>query len=70
MATEAIDKNFISIRISKKIGKAGIRKITDYARFLEINKYAQKKVSKNKITELADEITAAAWSKFKKKYNL
>ena len=39
----------------------------DYVRFLEINKDAPKKVSKKKIAELADEITAGAWEKLKQK---
>jgi transposase len=70
MATELINKDFISIKVSKKIGTSGIRRIKEFARFLEINKDAPKKVSKKKIAELADEITAAAWEKFKKKHNL
>lgn len=65
-----IDKDYVSIRVPKKIGKAGIRRITDYARYLEINSEAPKKVSKKKIMELADEITAAAWEKLKKKRNI
>lgn len=59
-ATEAINKYFVTIRISKKIGAAGIKNLENYARFLEINKDAPKKVHKKKITELADEVTAAA----------
>jgi NADH/NAD ratio-sensing transcriptional regulator Rex len=70
MATELIDKDYISIKVSKKIGTAGIRRLQEFARFLEINKDAPKKVSKKKITELANEITAASWVKFKKKHNL
>jgi NADH/NAD ratio-sensing transcriptional regulator Rex len=70
MATELINKDFISIKVSKKIGTSGIRRIKEFARFLEINKDAPKKVSKKKIAELADEITAASWEKFKKKHNL
>jgi hypothetical protein len=68
MTVEIIDKDYISIKVSKKIGKAGIKKLTDYAQYLEINKDApKKKVSKKLIKELADEITAAAWEKLKKK---
>jgi len=59
MAIEATDKDFVTIRVSKKIGAAGIRNLESYARFLEINRDAPKKVSKKKITVLADEITAA-----------
>jgi hypothetical protein len=70
MATEIIYKDYVSIKVSKKIGTAGIRRLQELARFLEINKDAPKKVSKKKIAELADEITAASWVKFKKKHNL
>ncbi|MEP7236702.1 MAG: hypothetical protein ABI685_02515 [Ferruginibacter sp.] len=71
MTVEVIDKDYIAIKVSKKIGKAGIKRLTDYAHYLEINKdVPKKKVSKKIIKELADEITAAAWEKFKKKHNL
>ena len=68
MATELIEKDFVILKVSKKIGKAGIKRLTDYAHYLEINKdVPKKKVSKKVIKELADEITAAAWEKLKKK---
>ncbi len=67
MTIEAIDKDFVTIRVSKKIGAAGIKNLESYARFLEINKDAPKKVSKKKIMELADEVTAGAWEKSKEK---
>lgn len=67
MATEAIDKDYVTIKVSKKIGAAGIKRIRDYARLLEINKDAPKRISQKKITELADEITASAWEKLKEK---
>ncbi len=70
MATEAIDKDFVPIRISKNCGAAGIKNLENYAPFLEINKDAPKKVPEKKITELADEVTAAAWKKFKKQHKL
>jgi hypothetical protein len=67
MATELADKDYVSIKVSKKIGAAGIKRIKEYVRFLEINKDAPKKVSQKMITELADEITAGAWEKLKQK---
>lgn len=70
MATTISEKEYVTIKVSKKVGKAGIKRLTDYARYLEVNKDAPKKVSKKKIKELADEVTAAAWEKFKKKHNL
>ncbi len=70
MAVEVIDEGYFSIKVSKKVGRLGVKRLTAYARFLEINKDAPKKVSKKVIKELADEITAAAWAKFKKKHNL
>ena len=53
-----------------RLAAAGIKRVKEYVRFLEINKDAPKKVSKKKIMELSDEITAGAWEKFKKKHNL
>ena len=67
MATTIGEKDYVTIRVSKKVGKSGIKRLTDYARYLEVNKDAPKKVSKKKIKELADEITAAAWERLKKK---
>ncbi len=70
MGTRISEKDYVTIRVSKKVGEEGIKRLTNYARYLEVNKDAPKKVSKKKIKELADEVTAAAWEKFKKKYNL
>ncbi len=67
MATEAIDKDYIMIRVSKEIGAAGIKKIKDFIRFIEINKEAQKKVSQKTINELSRKINKDAWEKLKKK---
>lgn len=68
MTVDVIDKDFVAIKVSKKIGKAGIKRLSDYAKFLEMNKDApKKKVSKKIIKELADEITSAAWEKLKEK---
>ena len=67
MAIEISDKDYVTIRVSKKIGRVGIKRLSDYALYLEKNKDAPKKVSKKKIAELADEITAAAWGKLKQK---
>lgn len=70
MATEVIDKDYITIQIPKKIGRLGIKRIKDYVKFLETNKDAPKKVSKKLIAKLADEITAGAWEKFKKQHHV
>ena len=43
MANELTDKEYVTIKVSKKVGRAGIKRLTDYARFLEINKDAPKK---------------------------
>ena len=67
MATEMIDKDFVTIKVSRKIGTAGIKRVKEYVRFLEINKDAPRKISKKMIAELADEITAGAWEKLKQK---
>lgn len=67
MATEAVDKDFVITRVSKKIGASGIKRVKEYVRFLKKNKDAPKVISKKKISELADEITAGNWEKLKEK---
>jgi hypothetical protein len=67
MAAEVIDKDYITIKVSKKIGTNGIKKVKDYIRFLEVNKDAPRKVSQKTINELSRKINRAAWDKLKKK---
>ncbi|MBP6431646.1 MAG: hypothetical protein KA319_07765 [Ferruginibacter sp.] len=67
MPTDIIDNNYVSIRVSKKVGKLAIQQLTDYAHYLETTKDAPQKVSKKIITEIADDITASAWQKLKQK---
>ena len=68
---EAVKENeFISIKVSKKIGPTGIRQIKEYAKFLEKtlgSPQGKKKVLQSKINEIADEINKTAWGKLKKK---
>lgn len=67
MATELIEKDFVTIKVSKKIGTAGIKRVKDYVKSLEADNGRPKKLNQKIIKELADEITAAAWEKLKKK---
>ncbi|MEP7142071.1 MAG: hypothetical protein ABI707_04330 [Ferruginibacter sp.] len=67
MATEMIDKDYITIKVSKKIGRMGIQRIKDFINFLETNKDASRKVPQKTINELSRKINKAAWDKLKKK---
>ena len=49
MATDVIDKEYVTIKVFKKIGARGIKRVKAYVNFLEINKDAPKKVVKNLI---------------------
>jgi hypothetical protein len=71
MIIEQINKEKITISFSGSVGKVGLRSIKNYIEFLEKNKeYKRKKVSQKLINKLADEVTAAAWDKLKKKRDL
>jgi hypothetical protein len=67
MATEIIEKDFVTIKVSKKIGTAGIKRVKDFVKSLEADNARPRKLNQKIIKELADEITAAAWEKLKKK---
>ena len=67
MATELLEKDFVTIKVSKKIGTAGIKRVKDFVKSLEADNGRPKKLNQKVIKELADEITAAAWEKLKKK---
>ena len=67
MIEETKDNEYISIRISKKVGAAGINRVKNYVKFLEINStIAKKKVPQSVINKLSREINKSAWEKFKK----
>ncbi|MES1222466.1 MAG: hypothetical protein ABUT20_43630 [Bacteroidota bacterium] len=67
MLLESMDKSKVTVSFSRKVGSSGIKKIKEYIEFLELNEGAPKrKVPKAVINKLADEITEAAWEKFKK----
>jgi hypothetical protein len=67
MATEVIDKDFITIKVSKKIGATGIKRVKDFVKSLESANGKPKKVNQKLINELSREINKAAWEKLKRK---
>ncbi|MEO6733307.1 MAG: hypothetical protein ABIN01_18940 [Ferruginibacter sp.] len=70
MATELIEKDYVTIRVSKKVGARGIKRIKDFVQLLETNKDAPKKVPQKLIDELSRKINKTAWDKLKKKRGL
>ncbi len=70
MASEITDKEYVTIRIPKKIGSKGIKKVKDYIQFLEVNGGVPKKVSQKTINEISRKINKDAWIKLKKKRGL
>ncbi len=68
MIVEKLDKDKITISFSRKIGSTGIKRIKEYIDFLEkASAVKLKKVPQSTINTMADDITEAAWKKFKKK---
>ncbi len=66
MAT-TLDKDYITIKVPKSIGAAGIKQIKEFAKRIETNKISTKKVPQKIINELSREINAKAWEKLKQK---
>jgi hypothetical protein len=61
------NKETITVSFSGSVGKKGLSSIKNYIEFLEKSKTPKrKKVPKAVINKLADEVTEAAWKKFKK----
>ena len=67
MTVEVIDKDYIAIKVSKKIGRAGIKRLKDFVKRLEAENEKSKKLNQKMIHELSREINKAAWEKLKKK---
>lgn len=70
MTVEVIDKDYIAIRVSKKIGRAGIKRLKDFVKSLEAENEKPKNPNQKIINELSREINKAAWEKLKKKRGL
>jgi len=70
MATEAIEKDYVTIRVPQAIGTTGIKRIKQNVKVLEANTQAPKRISKKRIKEIANEVTTAAWEKLKQKRGL
>jgi hypothetical protein len=67
MATEVIEKDFVTIKVSKKIGTTGINRVKAFVKSLEANNGKQSKLNQKIIDKLSREINKAAWEKLKKK---
>lgn len=60
-------KEKITISFSGSVGKEGFNSIKNYIEFLEKNATPKRKnTPQSVINKLADEVTAAAWKKFRK----
>ncbi|WP_407526455.1 hypothetical protein PDL71_05480 [Lacibacter sp. MH-610] len=71
MIVEKLDKDKVTISFSRKIGSTGIKRVKEYIEFLErASTVKLKKVPQSAINKLADEISEAAWNKFKKQRGL
>jgi hypothetical protein len=71
MATETLDKDYVTIKVPRSIGSARIKRIKEYAKSLEEQKSNPvKKVPQRIINELSREINAKAWEKLKAKRGL
>jgi hypothetical protein len=71
MATETLTKDYVTIKISKSIGAARIKRIKEYALAVEKEKTAPvRKVPQRIINELSREINAKVWERIKKERGL
>ena len=66
MTVEVIDKDYIVIKVSKKIGTEGINRIKAFVKSLEADTGKPKKLNQKIINELSREINKAASARFKK----
>ena len=66
MATELIEKDFVTIKVSKKIGTTGINRVKAFVKSLEADSGKPKKLNQKIINELSREINKAASARFKK----
>ncbi len=71
MATETLDKDYITIKVPRSIGAARIKRIKDYAKYVQEEKSVPvKKVPQRIINELSREINAKVWERIKKERGL
>lgn len=65
------DKDFITLKVSKKLGRAKIMQLKKYIKSLESDiDRPRKKVPQAIINKLADEVNEGIWEKFKKAHGL
>ena len=70
MTVEVIDKDYVVVKVSKKIGTEGIERLKQFARLLEAEIEKSKKFKQNIINEFSRKINKTAWEKLKKKKGL
>jgi hypothetical protein len=71
MATETLNKDYVTIKVPKSIGVARIKRIKEYALAVEKEKSAPtKKVSQRIINELSKEINTKAWNRILEKFDM
>jgi hypothetical protein len=71
MATQTLDKDYVTIKVPKNIGASRIKRIRDYAKSVEEEKSAPiKKVPQRIINELSREINAKAWDRILEKFDM
>jgi hypothetical protein len=71
MATQTLDKDYVTIKVPKSIGAARIKRIKEYAKSVEEEKNPPaKKVPQRIINELSREINAKVWDRIKRERGL
>jgi len=70
MAAEALEKDYVTIKVPKTVGETGIKRIKQFVKVLAANTQPAEKNSKKRVREIADEITSAAWERLKQKRGL
>jgi hypothetical protein len=71
MATQTLDKDYVTIKVPRSIGAARIKRIKDYAKSVEKEKSAPvKKVPQRIINELSKEINTKAWNRILEKFDM
>ena len=65
-----LEKEYVTIKVPKSIGAAGIKQIKEFAKRVETNKISIKKVPQKIINELSREINAKAWDRILEKFDM
>jgi hypothetical protein len=70
MATETLNKDYVTIKVPKSIGVARIKRIKEYALAVEKEKSAPTKKVSQRINELSKEINTKAWNRILEKFDM